>query len=383
MSEEQAKTKRRRKRRRTVIGETPGTLKVDPHAPQPIISVIAYGPDEVAEKQIDGPNEISGLLGKHPVIWVNVDGLGNADTIRLIGEIFSLHRLALEDVVSVHQRAKVEPYGEQLFMVARMLSATEALDTEQLSMFLGKDFVLTFQETHGDYFDPVRERIRKKKGRIRGAGADYLAYALLDAIVDSYFPIVERYGETMVALEDVVFAQPDSSTAARLHQSKRDLILLRRAIWPLREALASLFRDEYPLVSADTRLYLRDCYDHAIQVMEMVDGQRETAADLMNLYLTCVSNRMNEVMKVLTVIATIFIPLTFVAGIYGMNFDPDKSPWNMPELRWAWGYPACLAVMVIVTVVMLVFFRRRGWLGGGDSTTKIESGAEKPGQDKT
>ena len=372
MNEKQARPRRRRKRRRTGIGEVPGTLKVDPNAPQPIIHVIAYGPDEAIERDIGDVHEIRQLIGRLPVLWVNVDGLGNAETIGTLGELFSLHKLALEDAVSVHQRAKVEPFGDQLFMVARMLSTTEELDTEQLSMFLGKGFVLTFQETHGDYFDPVRDRIRNKKGRIRGVGADYLAYALLDAIVDSYFPIVERYGETMETLEEVVFAQPGTDTATRLHKAKRDLILLRRAIWPLREALTSLFRDEFPLISADTRVYLRDCYDHAIQVMELVDGQRENAADLMNLYLTCVSNRMNEVMKVLTVIATIFIPLTFVAGIYGMNFDPDKSPWNMPELKWAWGYPACLTVMGIVTIGMLAFFRRKGWLGSSGSGKKTQ-----------
>jgi magnesium transporter len=342
-------------------GASPGTISVDPEAPRPVIHVTAYGPDKLEERDIEGPSAIRGLLGSFPVVWVNVDGLGDAGVLTALGEIFGIHPLALEDVVNVHQRAKVEQYGETLFIVARMASLTEALETEQISMFLGKGFVLTFQERQGDCLDPVRERIRKSKGRIRQAGADYLTYALLDAVVDNYFPILEGYGERMEDLEREA-AEPSGETAARIHDVKRDLRNLRRAIWPHRESVGSLLRDGFEIVSDETRVYLRDCYDHTIQILDLVEGYREQGSDLMNMYMSGISNRMNEIMKVLTIIATIFIPLTFIAGIYGMNFNPEKSPLNMPELNWYWGYPFAICLMAASAIGLLLFFRRRKWL---------------------
>jgi len=284
-----------------------------------------------------------------------VDGLGDAEVIRALGEVFGLHRLALEDVTSPHQRAKVEQYGEDIFIVARMPSLAEGLETEQVSFFLGKNFLVSFQEKVGDCFDPVRDRIRHARGRVRQAGADYLAYALFDAIVDAYFPIVEQYGEKVEALEDQLMANPGRQVAGRIHQIKRDLIVLRRAVWPLRETANSLCRDTATIITDETRIYLRDCYDHTIQIMDLVEGHREAASDLMNLYLTCISNRMNEVMKVLTVIATIFIPLTFVAGIYGMNvlLPGESSPW---------AFPVIIAVMALIVLAMLTFFKKKNWL---------------------
>ena len=353
----------RKRRRRTPIGAAPGTLNVDPHGQQPIIRVMAYDSERFAEQEIDDPEQARSFLNQWPVTWINVDGLGDAKTIRALGEIFGLHRLALEDVTSPHQRAKVEQYGEDIFIVARMPSLAEGLGTEQVSFFLGKNFLVSFQEKVGDCFDPVRDRIRHARGRVRQAGADYLAYALFDAIVDAYFPIVEEYGEKVEAVEDQVMANPGRQVAGRIHQIKRDLIVLRRAVWPLREGANSLCRDTATIITNETRIYLRDCYDHTIQIMDLVEGHREAASDLMNLYLTCISNRMNEVMKVLTIIATIFIPLTFIAGIYGMNFDPKESPLSMPELKWYWGYPCCLAVMAVVAIALLAFFQRKGWLG--------------------
>jgi magnesium transporter len=254
----------------------------------------------------------------------------------------------------------------------------EQLETEQLSLFLGKNFVLTFQEgMPGDCLEVIRERIRKKGGRIHDAGLDYLAYALLDAVVDAYFPILEQYGERLEEVEDEIGGKPASSTIARIHAIKRNLLTLRRVVWPQRETFNTLLREETPHISAETRLYFRDCYDHVTQIIDLVETYRELGADLTDIYLSTVSNRTNEIMRVLTVISTIFIPLTFICSIYGMNFNPETSPWNMPELNWYWGYPLALLLMLSVAVGQLLFFRRRGWLG----SPKILGGERKePGE---
>ena len=345
-------------------GAPPGTLTVRAEAAQPIIGMIAYGPERYTEEEIRDLTSVKDALGALPVTWINVNGLGDEDILTGLGEIFNLHPLSLEDIVNVHQRAKVEPYDNYQFLIARMIMLREGLETEQVSIVLGENYVLTFQERPGDCFDPVRERIRKGLGRIRKAGADYLAYALLDAIVDAYFPVLEEFGERLETLEDRVVERPDTATVARIHNAKRDLLTLRRAIWPQREAINTLIRDESTLITQPTRVYLRDCYDNAVQIIDMVETYRELASGLLDFYLSSVSNRMNEVMKVLTVIATIFIPLTFIAGVYGMNFNPEWSPYSMPELRSRWGYPAVWLVMVAIAVVMLILFRRKGWLGG-------------------
>jgi len=351
--------------RQTPPGAAPGVVKVDPSSPQPVIQVMAFGSNDLREIQVADPAEIVELREKWPIVWVNVDGLGDARTISRLGEIFGLHRLALEDVVNVHQRAKVEDYSDHLFIVARMATWKGRLETEQVSLFLGANFVVTFQESlPGDSFDPVRARLRQVAGAIRSAGADYLAYALLDAVIDGYFPLLEHYGERLDELEDEILAGVDHETSiAKVHQIKRELRFLRRMVWPHREAIHSLTRDTTPLVSPETRLYLRDCYDHTIQIIDLLETDRELGADLSDLYLSHLSQRTNEVVKVLTIITTIFIPLSFIAGVYGMNFDSDSSPWNMPELRSYWGYPATLLVMALATVGLLILFRRKGWLG--------------------
>jgi magnesium transporter len=324
---------------------------------------MAYGPDGVVEEAIEDLGRVRQIVGAHPVTWINVDGLGAADPVRQLGEMFGLHRLALEDVMNVSQRAKVETYGDTVFLVARMVSLGERLQTEQISMFLGGNFVLTFQEKHGDCFDPVRERIRKGGGRIRSRGPDYLVYALLDAVIDHYFPVLEEYGERLETLEGRILTDPDEHIPGKVLAAKRDLLALRRAIWPHREAVNSLLREPVTLVTDSTRTYLRDCYDHAVQIIDMLESHREHASSLMDLHLAGVSNRMNDVMKVLTIIATVFIPLSFIAGLYGMNFDPDASAWNMPELGWRYGYPAALALMAAMAGGMFWYFRRKGWLG--------------------
>lgn len=350
-----------RAKRRTLPGAAPGTLLPDPQAPKPVLRAIAYGPDHVTERTLESPAECRELLQQHPVVWLNVDGLGDVSVIKQLGEIFGLHALALEDVVNTHQRPKVEPYDQHLFIVAREMTWNDHLEHEQLSIFLGKRFVLSFQEREGDCFAAVRERVRDKDSRIRKSGPDYLAYALLDATVDSYFPIVERVGEQLEALEPSLLACPRQNDVTRLHEIKRDLFTLRRAAWPLREALNVLVRDESPYVTPETRMFLRDCVDHAIQILDFVETDREMCSDLMDVYLWSVSHKLNSVMKVLTIISTIFIPLTFIAGVYGMNFHTDK-PLNMPELEWEYGYIVFWIVCAAIAAGLMGLFWSLGWL---------------------
>lgn len=354
----------KKKRKRLAPGASPGTLVADPNAPKPVIQAMVYDDRKLDEIAIKDASELAPHYASGRKIWVNVDGLGDVETVRKIGDIFGLHPLALEDVLNVHQRAKCEHYGEHTFIVLRMACQDAQLETEQVSIFLGEKFVITFQEgIEGDSFGPVRDRLRKGGGLSRKAGPDYLAYALIDAVVDHYFPVIERFGEHLDVLEDSVITSPNQNTLNQIHEVKRDLLTLRKAFWPLRDAVNTLIRDPIPHVSDETRIYLRDVHDHVIQVIDIIETYRELGSGLMDVYLSSVSNRMNEVMKVLTLMATIFIPLTFIAGIYGMNFDPDRSPWNMPELRWYYGYPFSLGLMAAVAIVLLLFFRRKGWFG--------------------
>jgi magnesium transporter len=347
-------------------GAPPGTLSVHPGARPSRVRIMAYGPEGLTERTVADPKEIAALADKSPVVWVDVDGLGDLETVRRLGEIFHLHPLALEDVLNVHQRPKVDQYGQHFFLVARMPSWNHGLETEQLSIFLGRNFVITLQDAlPGDCLEPVRQRIRNGTGRIRQLGSDYLVYSILDAVTDSHFPILEQFGEELETIEDAILATPDPSHVARLHGLKRDLLAIRRVCWPFRDALQTLLRDrvaEGDLIREETRVYMRDCYDHATRIIEWIENYRELSADLMNLYLTRLNNHMNEVMKVLTVFATVFIPLTFITSIYGMNFSPDASPWNMPELRWYMGYPAIMLVLLVVGVALVYFFFRKGWL---------------------
>lgn len=348
---------------RAAPGTPPGTLRDRPEQPPPEVRVIAYGPHEMTEAAVDDLSMLAEMRGRWPVLWVNVDGLGDAGTIRRLGEIFGLHRLALEDVLNVPQRAKAEAYGDHLFVVARMALLEPEPDTEQVSLFLGPGFVLSLQERRGDCFEPVRERIRTSHGRIRSAGPDYLGYALLDAIVDHYFPVLEAYGDRLEEIEERLLERPTRGLMARIHQVKRELTGLRRTVWPMREAVAALARDPHDLVTEETRVYLRDCYDHVVQSMDLVESYRDLASSLTDLYLSSVSNRMNEVMKVLTMFTAIFVPLGFIAGLYGMNFDYGESPLNMPELHWYWGYPFALSLMAAVVLLLVIFFWRQGWIG--------------------
>ncbi len=349
-------------RKRKAPGTSPGTLHVDPAAPPPALQLVAYGTDELVEEKEPALDRVSALRAAHAVTWLNVDGLGDAKTLESIGTLFHLHPLALEDVLNVEHRPKIESYEDSYFIVVRMPLSAGRLDTEQVSVFLGRDFVVTFQEHEGDCLDPVRQRLRAGRARIRGGGADYLAYAIIDAVVDAYFPVVESYNDRLEELEREILADPRQESVARLREVKRDLMTLRRAVWPLREALSTLTREESELVSNNTQIFLRDCYDHVVQLNDLIESQRELSSGLMDLYMSSISNRMNEVMKVLTMIATIFIPLSFIAGLYGMNFD-TASPWNLPELGWRYGYPFALTLMIVLAGLLVVFFKRKGWFG--------------------
>ena len=326
------------------------------------VTAMRYNALELSERELKSPHEMAALREPGTILWINIDGISDPRWLQAAGETFGLHPLALEDAVHVHQRAKVEEYGDHLFIVVRMVSAVDHHSTEQVSLFLGKDFVVTVQELpDGDCLDPVRQRLRTNQGRLRRNGPDYLTYVLIDAVIDSYFPVLERYGEEL----DVLDATVDGSTTEtfdRLHVIRQGLLQLRRAAWPHRDALNLLQRHESELIAEETQVFFRDCYDHSIQIIDVLETQREMCADMRDLVLTMVGQRTNDIMRVLTIMSTIFIPLSFIAGVYGMNFDTGVSPFNMPELRWQYGYFFALGIMVATASALLVFFYRKGWL---------------------
>jgi len=288
-----------------------------------------------------------------------LDGIHQLDNIEKIGEHFKIHPLVLEDIMNTGQRPKMEDFNDYLFIVLKMLSYDEEENetkTEQVSLILSSKFVISFQESEGDVFDPVRERIRSDRGRIRKMGVDYLAYSLIDAIVDNYFMVLEKIGEKIEDIEDELVKNPTPEVLHTIHRLKRELIFLRKSVWPLREVISRLERWESPLIDKSIDIYLRDVYDHTIQVIDALETFRDMLSGMLDIYLSSISNRMNEVMKVLTIIATIFIPLTLISSIYGMNFK------YMPELDWFWGYPLVYTVMLAVSAVMLIYFRRKKWL---------------------
>ena len=365
-------------RRRSAVGAKPGTVTIQPNAQPTTIRVMAYDKDRVVEKDIGDPKELRELLGKWPVLWVDVVGLGNEAVLRVIADIFHIHPLALEDVVHLHQRAKVDPYDENLFIVMRIPDHSGEHICEQFSLILGKNYLVTFQERPGDCFDLVRTGIRLKDSAARqGVHPDYLAYRLIDASIDAYFPVLEAIGDHLDDLDDPGAIQNTQDSFAALHVVRRELLILRRAIWPLRDAISELRSEITPFITDATRVYLRDCYDHSVQLIDLMESYRDIAGDVRDYYLSTISNRMNEIMKTLTLIATIFMPITFLAGIWGMNFNPDSSPWNMPELNWRYGYPASLGLMVLIAAGLIWYFKRRGWLKGLITEAKLKDEQEK------
>lgn len=348
-------------RRRSKPGTAPGTITVDPNAQPTKIRVMAYSASAIHETDLQSVDQLKPLLQHWPITWVDVTGLGSAEVIQELRHLFDLHPLAIEDVVNVHQRAKIEQYSDHVFIVARMCNPEDDVHTEQISLFLKDGVLVTFQERPGDCWNPVRERLRQARGRIRSSKVDYLCYALIDSIVDSYFPIVDKLSDRLDDLDEEVTKRVHNSQMHRVHDLRAELLALRRAIRPHREMINELTREECSMISGETRLFFRDCYDHVIQVIDLVDTYRELTADVRDFYMSSVSNRMNEIMKVLTIIATIFMPLSFIAGVYGMNFDTE-SPWNMPELKWHYGYPLVWVIMLLTVVGFLAFFKRKGWI---------------------
>jgi magnesium transporter len=324
------------------------------------ITIIDYDEVIFREKEAKKIEESFPFKDEPTVTWINIDGLHEVEIIEKIGRHFDVHPLLLEDILNTEQRPKMQDFEDYIFVVLKMLyyNNTEngILSTEQMSLILGKNFVISFQEREGDAFHAIRDRIRNAKGRIRKMGPDYLAYSLMDAIVDGYFAILEKLGEKIEDIEEELVTNPTPETLKTIHGLKRDMIYLRKSVWPLREVVSNLERGESKLIKETTIIYLRDIYDHTIQVIDTIETFRDVLSGMLDIYLSSISNRMNEVMKVLTIIATIFIPLTFIAGVYGMNFK------YMPELEEPWGYPAVWSVMIIIGISMLFYFRRKKWI---------------------
>jgi magnesium transporter len=330
------------------------------------ITITEYDRESYRTRTTAHPEECAAFRDKPTISWINVDGLHQVEIIEIICACFGIHPLTVEDICNTTQRPKLDIFDNYLFLVVKMQTyntETHLVDTEQVSLVLGRNFLLTFRERAGELFDSVRSRLQNGAGRLRAMGSDYLTYTLLDRIIDNYFTVLESIGEEIELLEEEVIIAPQPQTIQKIHVLKRELILLRRSVWPLREVLNSLMRhDEVQLVSKDITIYIKDLYDHTIQVIETVETLRDITAGLLDIYLSSLSNRMNEIIKVLTIYAVIFIPLTFIAGVYGMNFNLEISPWNMPELNWYWGYPFALGLMALVAATMLVYFKHRKWL---------------------
>lgn len=351
------------RKKHTKVGARPGTLVISKEAPPPIISLTHYSESTHSTSTVETVDELAAAFNEDEVTWVDIQGFGDRSIMKKIGTIFGLHLLLLEDVVNVPQRPKTEAYDDQLLVVVRMVQMGEdkrngepVVDMEQVSIVIAKNYLITFQEKPGDILDSVRNRLLANKGIIRKRGPDYLGYVIADTIIDAYYPVLEAVGNHLESLESVVIENPSPTVLGELNRLKNQLINLRRAIWPQREALNKLVRGDHKLISAEVGIYLRDTYDHCIQTSEVAEMYREMVSGLMNTYLSSVANRTNEVMKVLTIMASIFIPLTFMAGIYGMNFE------NMPELRYEHSYTILWIAMGTVALGMLLYFHRKGWL---------------------
>lgn len=345
-------------------GTAPGTLVSKATEQAMSIHLIDYTAESVIEESLVSLEACREYLQKDSKTWIQINGSVDVNTLRSLGDLFGLHDLALEDVLNSGQRPKLELYDDQLFLIAAMpVLDGDHLEIVQVSLFAGENYVICLCPLEQDLFEPVRKRIRLGNNRrFSLRGIDYLIYALLDLITDSAFPVLEHLGDRLEEIEISLLEQPSKQTLADLHRLKRELLLLRRVLWPQREALTSLMHIENPLIQQDTLLYFRDCQDHSIQIIELLESFREMATAMMDIYLSSISQKTNEVMRVLTIIATIFIPLTFIVGIYGMNFNNPDSPWAMPELHWFYGYPMVWGLMIAVTAGLLWFFKRRDWL---------------------
>jgi len=338
-------------------GTAPATL-IAPTTDKPVVRHIEFDKSSYEDLQIENIEDCYPYRDNDKITWINIDGLGDVELLKKLGTHYGLHALALEDVLNTGQRPKCEDYGDHYFIVSQMVYRDQdsTLVFEQMSLFVGKDYVISIQEASGDMFDPIRKRLASGVGNLRISGSDYLAYALIDSVVDYYFPVLECLGDMIEEMEDEVLERPTKEFVKQLHEYKRSLVQLRRGAWPQREILSALQRDETGLIKPATKPFLRDCYDHAIQIIDIIENYRELTSAIMDIYLSAVSMKTNEVMRVLTVISSIFMPLTFLVGIYGMNFE------YMPELKQPWGYPACLLLALLIAVSMVVYFRIKRWL---------------------
>ncbi|THF55751.1 magnesium/cobalt transporter CorA [Ollibium composti] len=353
----------RRKARRSPVGASPGTLIADPSAQQTRLTLTLIAAEKTRTVQDAGLNDVVKSRGHWPLVWLDCTGLADIAVVEEIGRIFGLHPLALEDVVNTGQRPKVDFYDDHAFVVLSMIDDPATHRYEQIAVFFGDNFVVTFQEREGDPFDPVRKRIESSSpNRLRTRGADYLAYALIDAIVDSYFAPIEASGDMAERVEDAMLNSPQKQQMLQLQQMRRHINALKGVLWPLRDALAAIVRSEVSCIHAETKVFFNDTLDHAIRLIEMVETERDTMTGLIEMHLSLSQARTNDVISLLTIVSAIFIPLTFLVGVWGMNFDPDTSPWNMPELRAYYGYPAALGFMVAVAVAMYIYFKRKKWL---------------------
>ncbi len=354
--------KRLYRRRTEKTGLAPGTPMHIGQRKMEMIKITVIDYDAVGyyeERETTDIARLAKAKETEPITWINIAGLHQIETIEAIGQIFDIHPLLLEDILNTEQRPKIEQYDNYLYMILKLIHWREddnEIETEQISIVLGNRFVITFQEQEEDIFDPLRQRIRSGKGRIRQFGSDYLAYSLLDMVVDHYFLILENLGEQIEVVEDELVSDPNTTTLQKIHDLKREMLYLRRSVWPLREVIGGLQRDESNLIQEATLIFLRDVYEHTIQVIDTIETYRDVVSGLLDVYLSSISNKMNEVMKVLTVIATIFIPLTFITSLYGMNFR------YMPELQWRWAYPLLWLVLITISVFMLAYFRKKDWL---------------------
>jgi magnesium transporter len=356
-----ARQNRMLKKRSTKTGLPPGALVHigEKKAEKVRINILDYDENQFEEKEAKNIEECFPFKDKPTITWINIDGLHQVDIIEKIGKKFDLHPLLLEDILNTEQRPKIEDFETYIYIVLKMLlydEKTNEINSEQVSIIFGQNFVISFQEKEVDVFNPLREIIRTGKGRIRKMKADYLAYSLIDAIVDGYFLILEKLGENIEDVEEIMMANPSPETLKAIHKLKRRMISLRKSVWPLREVVSALERSESSLIHDQTRIYLKDVYDHTIQVIDTVETHRDMLSGMLDVYLSSISNKLNEIMKVLTMIATIFIPLTFIVGVYGMNFE------FMPGLKWYWGYPAIWGVMLMIVISMLLFFRKKKWI---------------------
>ncbi len=349
----------------TSPGTAPGDLTGPPSAERipTTLHLLDYDTSRYTEKLDCSLEEAREYFSSPNATWLHVNGTPSEELLRAVGDAYHLHPLALEDVMHTGQRAKLESYDAQLFTIVTLPEVSEhGIATAQLSLFLGDTWLVSFFSGHEDPFDAIRQRTYRDSSRIRRSSVDYLYYSLLDTAIDRVFPIMESLGDRIEALELTVFDDPSREALDEIHKLKRELVLLRRIAWPQRDMLNSLLRDDLDQISSGTKLYIRDCYDHAVHALDLVESYREMASSLLEVYLSSVSNRMNDVMKLLTIIATVFIPLSFIVGVYGMNFDRSASAWNMPELGWRFGYPVLWLVMVALVAGMLLYFRRKRWM---------------------